>query len=628
MDLKDIGKFTSELRDKYPEAGIRNIELDPSTGKASLYLMPTAKALASLPPERAIKLRYLERATTLRRNVLSRPDLDLAQGYKSVYDEDPKKLFERALRYYCEQDAYGAHIDILTNLSSKGFENDVDDENIRHFFDVWSFDVGLRQVLSWIFFDFFRVGMVRTYKIVGKYEPGISYLSPIPGTKVEKSILKELGERHKKLMELREKGQKKKKWSKGYIPISYTILNPLNVEIAGSLLFDNTQVTLTPSKELQDMLKKPGGELTEDEKELIKLLPSDFKSAIEKGEGMPLDPAYVGAVDYRKMPYERYPKPKGAKVFDALEYKNALRQADLSTLDGITNYILKITIGNDAFPVTEQSQLEAVAKLFDTTSKSFDVVWNHTLEIEKIVSPEIGDILGEAKYTQVNNDITGGTAMSRAFIDGSVNLDQASMAILTKTMIEEIAYARSQVELWIYNEYREIAEAQGFDRFPRVRWDNTVLKDIILYMATISQLVDRRMLSYRTALEQLGFDYDAEFGNMENELPSVLEGILGIKGSPFQQSKFGAPGVQPVQGTPKGTPSGGRPKGQPAKPKTPNTKVNDKTKVPNQAPSQQPKPSKQASSVIIQEAAKLLNPEEFEAFVDGFLGELNSNDED
>jgi len=371
------------------------------------------------------------------------------------------------------------------------------------------------------------------------------------------------------------------------------------------------------------MLQKSQGELTEDEKEIVKLLPSDFKNAIKAGGAIPLDPMYVGAVDYRKMPYERYPKPRGVKAFEAIEYKNALRQADLSTLDGITNYILKITIGSDEYPVTDQTQLEAVAKLFDTASKSFDVVWNHTLNIEKIVSPEIGDILGQDKYKQVNEDITGALAISRAIIDGTGNLGQATAALLSRTIVEEITYARNQVEMWIYNEYKDIAESQGFERFPKVRWDNTILRDIILYMSTISQLVDRRMLSYRTALEQLGFEYDNEFANMQEEFPSVMDGILGIVGSPFQKSA--GTNIQPT-GAPTGTPSSGRPKGKVATPKKQETNPTKNTKVPNQSPSNQPTAqTKKTASIALREAAKTMTPEQFDAFAEGFIESWNSN---
>ena len=621
MDSKEIAKVTADIKKEYPEIGLQKIEWDGT--KASLYVHPERKALAGLEAKDAIKLRSVERASTLRRQTLDRTGLDLAQSYQTPYSETPKELFNRSMKYYVEQDIYGSTIDILTNLGSKGFENDSDDPDIKLFYDVWNIDTNFREVINWIFFDLFRVGMVRTYKVVGKYEPGITYLSQVPGAKVERSILKNITARAERIngkrakLAEKETGQKKKKWSKGYIPIGYTILNPLNIEIEGSLLFNDTKVTLTPSDELKKLLQKNKSELSTEEKELIKLLPSDFKSAVEAGGGIPLESEYVGSVDYRKMPYERYPRPRGVKAFEAIEYKNALRQADLSTLDGITNYILKITIGNDEFPATI-TQLQSVSKLFDTTSKSFDVIWNHTLSIEKIVSPEIEAVLGQDKYLQVNDDITGALAMSRALIDGGAQLNQGEAALLARTITEEIWYARQQVERWIYQEYREIAESQGFDRFPKVRWDNTILKDLILYMSTISQLVDRRMLSYRTALEQLGFEFDNEFANMEAELPEVMKGTLGIVGSPFQQSS------NQDTGAPKGTPSTGRPPGKVSTTKKKETKVSKTTKVPNQSPSNQPSTtSKKAASLILKEAAKAMTDEQFEAFADGFLSGLD-----
>jgi hypothetical protein len=108
-------------------------------------------------------------------------------------------------------------------------------------------------------------------------------------------------------------------------------------------------------------------------------------------------------------------------------------------------------------------------------------------------------------------------------------------------------------------------------------------------MTIISQLVDRRMMSYRTALEELGFNYDNEFKNMEEEFDKVMDGTFGIIGSPWQQAKSGPgasnTGIQPVQRAPKKTPSSGRPKGQPAKPKQTNTKPKPTVKAPQKAQS-------------------------------------------
>jgi hypothetical protein len=650
-DTIDTNKLTADLQKKYPNAGIEAIDIDESAGKSTFMLKPNKQNLAFLDkPGMAIKPHvYSESASTINRDFMSRQTLDLAVS-KSAYDEDPKALFKKADKLYYTDPLLGSTTNILASLAMKGFENDIDDPNIKQFFDTWTFDVNFDELLEWIFLDFFKIGQVTTYKVLAKYEPRVSYLSPVPGqkTKTSKTPKSKAAEEerlfklHAKFENIKEeevkaivaqakeagvnqadlakfeKAAKKNIWSKGHLPVAYTVLNPQLVTIEGNLLFDNVAIKLTPPQELGQLLKKPTSELTEEEKELIKSLPKEIKAAAEKGGDFQLDSRLVGSVTYRKQPYERYARPRATRVFDTINYKQQLKNADISTLDGISNYILKITIGNDEFPVTKQSELETVAKLFDTPSKSFDVCWNHTLSIEKIVSPEIEAILGQDKYAQVNEDMTGGLAVSRAIVDGTGDINTAEVSLLTKGIMEEINYARRQISKWIYKEYRQVAEAMGFDRFPKIRWDESVLREEILYMATLSSLVDRRMLSYNTALEALGFDYDNELENMQTELPLVEKGILGIIGSPFQKAADG-PGIQPKQKSPTGTPSKGRPAGE--------TKTKKKT---NTNPSKQPgtKPAKKAASIedvkdmtevqymsFLSGAKEILDTEEFVAFM-------------
>jgi hypothetical protein len=604
----DINKVTKELQEKYPDVGIKSISVDEASGKSTFYLDPKPKTLAFLERGGIVPKAFKDKAAVINRDLLDRNFLDLAK--KDPLSQTPKEQFKNAINYYHTVPEIGSSTNILAGLSSKGFEHDIDDEKIKSFFDVWAFDVRFHEVLDWIFLDFFKYGHVTTYKVLAKYEPRVSHLSPIPGQKLKKST----GQI--------ESAAKKNIWSKGHLPVGYTVLNPELVNISGNLLFDKVSVKLTPPTELTELLKKPPAELTEDEKALIKSLPSDLRSAAEQGKEFQLDPRLVGFVTYRKMPYERYAKPRSFKLFDSVEYKKALRDADLSTLDGITNYILKITIGSDEYPVVTQTELEAVSQLFNTSGKSFNVVWNHTLSVEKIVSPEIGEVLGKEKYAQVNDDISAGIGVPRALIDGmgdSMNPSQAQLAL--KGIQEEIDYARRQVTRWIYGEYRQIAEAMGFDRFPKIRWDDSVLKDTIMYMNIMSQLVDRRMMSYRTALEEIGFDYPNELANMEEEFDLVDSGIFGIIGSPWQQSK-----VQAEQKGPTGSPSNGRPTGKPAKTKQPqspdkknSTKVKKTTK-PQTTPSQK--------TASLTDVVKDMTDEVFTEFILELAKLRNENDED
>lgn len=580
MDEKRIKKMTATLQEKYPEVGIQSIEVDEVNGKSTFIVEPNKKSLAFLDKGGAVVPHvFRDRASVITRDRVERTNLDLSIT-KSPELLTPEEVFKRAIKYYYTDPVVGTATNLLANLACKGFENDIDDPNIKQFFDTWLFDVAFKEILEWIFLDFFKTGHVTTYKVLAKYEPRVSYISPTPGKKITKktpakttgrvfelqkqyeqewedeikrvlNLAKNQGKSKTQLKKI-EQAAKKNIWSKGHLPVAYTVLNPLLVNVTGNLLFDKTSVTLTPPPELTELLKKPPAEQTEEEKALIKALPSDLKAVAEKGGEYQLDYRLVGQIAYRKQPYERYGKPRTTRVFESIEYKKALREADLSTLDGITNYMLKITIGNDEYPVVTQTELEAVAQLFNTPSKSFDVVWNHTLQVEKIVSPEIESILGKGKYEQVNTDITTGLGISRIMLDGaSDNINAASIEYYAKSLMEEINYARRRVANWIYREYQQIAEAVGFDRFPRVRWDDGILKDTILYMNTLAQLVDRRMLSYHTSLEKLGFDYGAELQNMEEEFKLVEDGIFGIIGSPWQQAKMMGTNAQPTQGAPR-----------------------------------------------------------------------------
>ena len=544
MIKKDLGVLKKELNKKY-DTNILEIEENKN---GSVSFMVDSKGVSSefLKDNKVNDEKVV--GSVINRPRIDRTYLDL-QSKKDISQKTPHELYKQSVDEYKADPIYGASINVLSNFACKGFENDSEDLTIKYFFDCWCFDVGFEEILEWIFLDFFRIGMVRTYKILGKYEQGISNISDLKASKKSKKK----GDK--------DSGAAKVRWSKTNLPLKYTILNPSFVEIEGSLLFGDAKATLKPNTELKDLFKKKTNELTAEEKNLIKKLPTQFKKAIKEGKNIQLDPQLVGEIDYRKMPYERYGLPRGGRVFESLNYKKSLRDADLSTLDGITNYILKITVGSDEFPVTSQAQLEQVAQLFNTPSKSFDVVYNHTLKIEKITSPEIEAVLGKDKYAQVNEDISGGLALPRVLLDGVGDLNTAEVNTVVKSVVEEVRYARKCVTRWIYKEYIAIAEAAGFEKIPKVRWDDTILKDVLMYMTIIGQLVDRRMLSYKTALERLGFDFMSELTNMRSELPIVLdEGAFGIVGSPWQQSKYGF--SQDTQNAPKGTPSHGKPVGE------------------------------------------------------------------
>ncbi len=593
--------------------GVHEVEIDVSP--KGLPASQALKALAYLNPEEGISpLTYHEGGRVITRDFTRRIDLDLLSGKPAVTRARPAQIFQRAIEFYEAKGPYGTSIDTLTNFAAKGFKNDIDDEDIKLFYDTWNREIKFQETVEKIFFDFWRVGMVRTFKIVGKFDPKLKPAN-FDGTVRKRTQANrfQTAEDLKTLMAYKDIAAAKKIWSKAFVPLKYTILNPTLIEIKGSLLFDQTETFLKPEafKELAVLLKSPA-KATPEQRKFLASLPKELKDAIKKNKPVKLPPELVGKCDYRKMDYERYPKPRAARMFDDMNYKDELKKADYSTLDGITNYILKVTIGNDEHPVTEQGQLETVAKLFDTASKSFDIVWNHTLDIEKITFPEISDILGPEKFTQVNDDLSQAMGVTRALLDGKLQANAKAVEAGLKGFAEEVNYARRCVKAWIEHEYEEVALAMGFDRYPTVRFDENALKDEIMMMSVIQGMIDRRILSYETGIEKLGFDFNNELANFIQEKPLVQDGILGIIGSPYNPKALPPQGpvstedttpggkpttvtekdlkdfqknitdivkkqIQTIQRTPVGTPSEGRPrKGGKGKPRQKSTKPNTK----------------------------------------------------
>lgn len=596
-------------------------ELDIQVGEGGLPLRELAYLTGEggvSPVSQRTGYSYKEDASVITRDFIRRVDLDLLIDAGDPARLPPDKIYSKALNLYRTKGAYGTVIDTLTNFAAKGFKNDIDDPEIKLVYDTWVRDTNFKETVEKVFFDFFRVGIVRTMKIVGKFEPKLrpENFQTIMNKKRSQASQYGTSENMRTLLAYKELGAAKKIWSKSYVPLKYTILDPRLLDIKGPLLFDQTETFLKPEafKELRALLQSPASQ-TQEEKDFIRKLPKELVEQINSNKPVKIPAELVGKCDYRRQDYERWPIPRVVRSFDSMDYKDHLIKADISTLDGITNYILKITIGNDEHPVVSQDQLETVARLFDTSSKSFNIVWNHTLEIEKITSPEISQILGQDKFEQVNDDLTQSWGITRALLDGKLQGNARSVETAIKAFAEEVNYARRCVKRWIEHEYEEIALSLGFNRYPVVRFDENALKDEIMLMTVIQGMIDRRIISYETGIERLGLDFPTELANMMQEKPMVQDGILGIIGSPYNPKAFpaeqppsekdstpsgketlltqkdlqdfqknvekmiqeGLSNVQKNQRTPKGTPSEGRPKkGGATKPisrqSSPNTK--------------------------------------------------------
>ncbi len=95
MEYSSIEQVTSTLQEKYPDVGIRSIEVDESTGKSTFFIEPTKKSLAFLDANKGgvvPRIYSKERAASITRDYLQRTNLDLLPP-NDPYTEDPKESF-------------------------------------------------------------------------------------------------------------------------------------------------------------------------------------------------------------------------------------------------------------------------------------------------------------------------------------------------------------------------------------------------------------------------------------------------------------------------------------------------------------------------------------------------------
>lgn len=415
--------------------------------------------------------------------------------YFPMYDlpEMPKTFREQVRlcrQYYKNEPLTGTIIDIMIQFSAAGMENICKDKQIRQFYDDLVEVSNLHETIKWILLEYYLVGNAFPYRFGGSRK-----VSTREGRQVA--------------------------------DYRWTVLNPEYVDVRGTMLFDQTAITLEPNEEMREILKSqdPSYKAIRDQ------IPKEFKDAILKGKGLPLSPDRVFHIARNKQPFERYATPFLMRILPSLRIKEKMMQMDLSTADGIINQLVTITTGNDQYPAT-QEDLDKLAELVNTPSKAFALLWNHTLNV-KFHRPE-ADLFSPEKYKQINQDIASGFGITRVLIDGQgANFSTAWVSILS--LIQRLEWGRNDIKSWLEREYRMIAEEQGFGEFPTVSFDKMNLQEEKTVKAILMNLYDRGVISAQTLLRETGYDFGTEVVRLTSEKDLKGNGIL-VPQSPWQQS--------------------------------------------------------------------------------------------
>jgi hypothetical protein len=197
----------------------------------------------------------------------------------------------------------------------------------------------------------------------------------------------------------------------GKLPVKYILRNPYDIVAKNGSSFDSGLYEKILSQYDIERLKNPK---TEYDQQVFESLDGDIKEQILKGgynsDGIKvkLDPSHLVYSFYKKQDYEPFAIPFGYPVLDDINFKLELKQIDQAICRTIENVILLITMGAepDKGGINPRN-MEAMQNLFKNESVGRVLVSDYTTKAQFVI-PDIGKVVGPAKYEVINNDIRDG----------------------------------------------------------------------------------------------------------------------------------------------------------------------------------------------------------------------------
>lgn len=329
------------------------------------------------------------------------------------------------------------------------------------------------------------------------------------------------------------------------IPMSYTFLHPLSVDVVGQdmapfLGSNSYRFFLNVPVELARKLTHPANAA---EKAMVADLPTEIVESIRKGERLLfLDPTRVSAHYYKKDDWQCWAESMLAPILVDLRLLSKMKLADTAALDGAISNIRVWKLGSleERILPSEATILRLAEMLANNVGGGvMDLVWGPEIDLLE-TSTEVHKFLGNTKYGPALNFIYQGLGIPPS-LAGQSDEGFTNNFLSLKTLIERLEYGRSVLEEFWTGELRWIQRAMGF-RFPaRVVFDRMTLNDEAAEKQLLLHMADRDYISIERLQEMFGLVPEIEQVRIRREARRRKRGLVSPKASPFHDP-------QPEQG--------------------------------------------------------------------------------
>lgn len=402
--------------------------------------------------------------------------LPYVYGNDGVNVRDTIELCQKA---YANISVFRNAIDVMSEFANSNLYLEGGTQKSRDFIYKWFDKVNLWNLKDQYFREYYRSGNIFLYRVDGSFsQTDFDNLSKIYGSSIS--------------------------LKPGKLPVKYIVLNPYDIVATKGSSFETGLYEKILSEYDIERLKNPK---TEYDQQVYEALDDDTKEKIKNGKynqdgiRIKLDPGHLVYSFYKKQDYEPFAIPFGYPVLDDINFKLELKKIDQAICRTIENVILLITMGAepDKGGINPRN-MEAMQNLFKNESVGRVLVSDYTTKAQFII-PDIGKVVGPAKYEVINNDIKEGL---QNVIVGDERYSNTQ--VKAKIFLERLKESRNAfIYDFLQPQIKMICQNLGFRKYPKVKFEETDIKDEVQLQRVATRLMELGLITPEqgmTALEK------------------------------------------------------------------------------------------------------------------------------
>ena len=436
-----------------------------------------------------------------------------------VYSNDGvnvRDTIELCQKAYANISVFRNAIDVMSEFANSNIYLEGGTQNARDFIHKWFEKINLWNLKDQYFREYYRSGNIFMYRVDGKFsQTDFDKISKIYGSTL---ALKP-----------------------GKLPVRYILLNPYDIVAKKGSSFETGLYEKILSEYDIERLKNPK---TEYDQQVYDALDADVKEKIRTGKynsdgiSIKLDPGHLVYSFYKKQDYEPFAIPFGYPVLDDINFKLELKQIDQAICRTIENVILLITMGAepDKGGINPRN-MEAMQNLFKNESVGRVLVSDYTTKAQFVI-PDIGKVVGPAKYEVINNDIRDGL---QNVIVGDERYSNTQ--VKAKIFLERLEESRNAfIHDFLQPQVKMICQNLGFRKYPTVKFEQTDIKDEVQLQRVATRLMELGIITPEQGMETLEKGYYPKPEEME---PAQKKYIDQRKDGMYNPIVGGVPMVAP-----------------------------------------------------------------------------------